>query len=196
MARSSPPIPVMGKLPKKFSTNDFVAHQLLGAGSFGEVFLVERKSDKKLLAMKVLCKLKVADQDLERYALSERNIMATMKHPFISQLLYAFQTREKLFLVSDYCSGGDLSQYLEIEGTFPEEKAKLYIQEVLLALEALHEQNILYRDLKPDNVVIDHEGHVLLTDFGLSREGVELGDLGADSFCGSYAYLSPEVVMK
>jgi len=64
----------------------------LGAGSFGEVFLVERKSDKKLLAMKVLCKEKVADQELERYALSERNIMARMKHPFISQLLYAFQT--------------------------------------------------------------------------------------------------------
>ena len=66
--------------------------------------------------------------------------------------------------------------------------------EILLALEALHLKNFLYRDLKPDNIVLDHDGHVLLTDFGLSKEKVRRGDYGAASFCGSYAYLAPEMI--
>lgn len=123
--------------------------------------------------------------------------MSTMgSHPFIVQLLYAFQTTDRLFLVSDYASGGDLSQYLEIESIFPESKAKLYITEIVLALEALHSANIIYRDLKPDNVLMDSDGHVMLTDFGLSRENVKKSDNGAKSFCGSYAYLAPEMVKK
>lgn len=99
-------------------------------------------------------------------------------------------------MVSDYASGGDLSQYLEIEENFNEQKAKLYLCEILLALEALHAENIIYRDLKPDNVLMDEDGHVLLTDFGLSRENVRRGEFGAKSFCGSYAYLAPEMVKK
>lgn len=96
-----------------------------------------------------------------------------MHHPFIVRLRYAFQTEDKLFFICDYCPGGDLSQYLEIERQFTEEKAKTYIQEILLAIEALHERDIIFRDLKPDNVVLDEQGHALLTDFGLSKEGVQ-----------------------
>lgn len=146
--------------------------------------------------MKVLLKKNIISKNLVQYAHAERNIMATIRHPFIVPLCYAFQTEERLFLVTEYCQGGDLSQYLEIERKFPEQKAKLYLQEILLALEELHDRNILYRDLKPDNVVVDNEGHVLLTDFGLSKEGVHRGNHGANSFCGSYAYLSPEVIRK
>ena len=122
--------------------------------------------------------------------------MSVMKHPFIVRLRYAFQTQDKLFLICDYCPGGDLSQYLEIERQFTEEKAKFYIKEILLALEALHERDIIFRDLKPDNVVLDEEGHALLTDFGLSKEGVQFQNGGAKSFCGSYAYLAPEMIRK
>jgi len=89
-----------------------------------------------------------------------------------------------------------LSQYLEIEGCFAEDKCRLYLAEIVLALEALHAQNIIYRDLKPDNVVVGEDGHIMLTDFGLSREGVKRSDFGAKSFCGSYAYLAPEMVRK
>ena len=85
---------------------------------------------------------------------------------------------------------------MEIEGRFTEEKSRLYLAEIVLALEALHAQNIIYRDLKPDNVVVGEDGHIMLTDFGLSREGVKRSDQGAKSFCGSYAYLAPEMVRK
>lgn len=122
--------------------------------------------------------------------------MAQMRHPFIVRLRYAFQTSDKLFLVSDYCVGGDLNQYIEIEHVFPEWKAKFFICEIILALEALHSADIIYRDLKPDNVVLDEQGHALLTDFGLSKEGVRHSLQGAKSFCGSYAYLAPEMIKK
>lgn len=87
-------------------------------------------------------------------------------------LNYAFQTKDKLFLILDYCPGGDLGKALGWEKRFSEEKARLYLAEVLLALEDLHKRDIIFRDLKPDNVVIDSEGHALLTDFGLSKQGV------------------------
>lgn len=151
---------------------DFVAHQLLGTGSFGEVFLVEEKKTKQLYAMKVLSKQKIRDQNLLKYAFAERAIMKKMTeidHPFIVKIKYAFQTTESLFMVIQFCSGGDLSQYLELEGQFTEKKARIYISEMICAIESLHENNIIFRDLKPDNIVLDQEGHALLTDFGLSR---------------------------
>ena len=100
-----------------------------------------------------------------------------------------------MFLICDYCPGGDLSQYLEIEGSFNEEKAKFYLQEILIAIEELHKRDIIFRDLKPDNIVLDEDGHALLTDFGLSKEGIQnFHKLEAKSFCGSYAYLAPEMI--
>ena len=94
---------------KEVGTDSFSAHQILGAGSFGEVFLVERKNDKRLLAMKVLLKKNIIAKNLVQYAHAERNIMASIRHPFIVPLCYAFQTEERLFLVTEYCQGGDLS---------------------------------------------------------------------------------------
>ena len=77
-----------------------------------------------------------------------------------------------MFLILDYCPGGDLGKVLSKEKRLPEERAKIYLCEILLALEDLHKRDIIFRDLKPDNVVLDAEGHALLTDFGLSKEGV------------------------
>lgn len=99
-------------------------------------------------------------------------MLSYTRHPFIVGLNYAFQTRERLFLILDYCPGGDLGKVIAKEKRLPEERARIYLSEIILALEDLHKRNIIFRDLKPDNVVLDKEGHALLTDFGLSKEGV------------------------
>ena len=179
----------------KIGPSNFMCLALLGQGSFGEVYLVKKKDSEDFYAMKVLDKCRIAKQNIFKYVLTERNVLSVMHNPFIVKLNYAFQTSEKLFLLLDYCPGGDLSKQLQIQTRFSEEKAKFYICEIILALGELHKHNIIFRDLKPDNVVIDKEGHALLTDFGLSREGV-VGKEIAKSFCGSIAYLAPEMLNR
>eukprot|EP00826_Nyctotherus_ovalis_P017468 TRINITY_DN1514_c0_g1_i6.p2 TRINITY_DN1514_c0_g1~~TRINITY_DN1514_c0_g1_i6.p2 ORF type:complete len:147 (+),score=34.97 TRINITY_DN1514_c0_g1_i6:48-443(+) len=93
------------------------------------------------------------------------------------------------------CIRDSLTDYLRREKKFKEDRARVYMAEVLLALEHLHRKNIIFRDLKPDNVVLDSEGHALLTDFGLSKEGVH-DNQGAKSFCGSLSYLAPEMIKR
>ncbi|CDW74610.1 protein kinase domain containing protein [Stylonychia lemnae] len=180
---------------EKISTSSFHAIQLLGKGSFGEVYLVQKKSNSQYYAMKVLSKSKIMGQNLVRYAKTERNVLSYTQHPFIVNLNYAFQTSDKLFLILDYCPGGDMARVLQRERRFSEDRARIYIAEIVLAIQYLHKRDIIFRDLKPDNVVIDSEGHALLTDFGLSKEGV-LDNISANSFCGSVAYLAPEMLKR
>ena len=180
---------------EKINTKHFICLALLGKGSFGEVYLVQKISNKKNYAMKILRKERIMGQNLSRYALAERNVLSLSNHPFIVKLNYAFQTLTKLFLILEYCPGGDLSKHLILEKKFDEKRAKFYLCEILLALEDLHKRNIIFRDLKPENVVLDEEGHCKLTDFGLSKEGID-NDQYTKSFCGSIAYLAPEVLQK
>jgi serine/threonine protein kinase len=145
--------------------------------------------------MKVLNKDKIMAQNLVKYAMTERNVLSITNHPFIVKLNYAFQSLDRLFLILEYCAGGDLAQHLQKDKRFSEDRAKIYLCEIILALEDLHKRDIIFRDLKPDNVVLDDDGHALLTDFGLSKEGV-LDNKGAKSFCGSIAYLAPEMLKR
>jgi Protein kinase domain/Ankyrin repeats (many copies) len=179
----------------KVSYQEFTGITQLGKGSFGEVFLVSKQDTGMLYAMKVLRKDKIVSHNLIRYALTERNVLSYIRHPFIVSLNYAFQTSEKLFLILDYCPGGDMSSHLIAEKRFTEQRARIYICEILLALEELHKRDIIFRDLKPDNIVLDKDGHALLTDFGLSKEGVYENN-AAKSFCGSVAYLAPEMIKR
>ncbi|OMJ86471.1 hypothetical protein SteCoe_11963 [Stentor coeruleus] len=174
---------------------DFVVLKELGKGSFGEVFLVLKQDVSQLYAMKVLQKDKILKQNLVKYAVTERNVLSYVKHPFIVTLKYALQTSEKLFLVLDYCPGGDLASHLTKDKKFTEYRARIYICEIILALEELHKRDVIYRDLKPDNIVLDADGHAILTDFGLSKEKV-YDNYTANSFCGSLAYLAPEIIRR
>ena len=121
--------------------------------------------------------------------------MSYTKHPFIIEFKYAFQTPEKLFMLLQYASGGNMSRTLHKDKRFSEDRARMYMAEILLAIEDLHKRDIIFRDLKPDNVVFDEDGHAMLTDFGLSKEGV-MNNSGAKSFCGSPAYLAPEMLKR
>jgi len=180
---------------KKQGLECYAVIRLLGKGSFGEVYLVVEKRSNKLYAMKVFKKEKYLSQNILRYALAEKNIMAYMRHPFIVGLHSAFQTKRQLYLIMEYCPGGDLAFILKKEGRFHENKARIYIAEVILAIEYLHKKNVIFRDLKPENVVLDKEGHAKLTDFGLSKEGITDNTI-TKSFCGSLAYLAPEIISK
>lgn len=181
--------------PNRVGPQDFKGLSQLGKGSFGEVFLVEQKDSGELFALKVLRKDRVLGNNLLKYAFTERNILLKLDHPFIVRLNSSFQTPEKLVLVMDYCPNGDLGTHLSREKRFSESKAKFYLCEIILALHELHRHGIIFRDLKPENVVLDAEGHAKLTDFGLSKEGVEENVL-AKSFCGSVAYLAPEMLCR
>lgn len=180
---------------KKVTAADFEAICQLGKGSFGEVYLVKKIGTDELFAMKVLRKNKIIGQNLVKYAMTERNVMSYFNHPFIVGLKFAFQTSDKLYLILDYCSGGDLASYITRDKRFEEKRARIYLCEILLALGELHDRDIIFRDLKPDNIVIDSQGHAMLTDFGLSKEGI-YDNVSAKSFCGSVAYLAPEMLKR
>lgn len=121
--------------------------------------------------------------------------MTVARHPYIVGLKFAFQSADKLFLVLDYAPGGTMGRALNRLRKFDESVAKLYLGQILLAIADLHRQNIIFRDLKPDNIVFDKDGNALLTDFGLAKTGIE-GNLGTKSFCGSPAYLAPEILKR
>jgi serum/glucocorticoid-regulated kinase 2 len=164
---------------------------LLGSGSFGKVCKVRLKQTNEIFAMKILNKDFLLKNRLLKFAITECNILKQSKSPFIIKLHYAFQTPENIYMVIDYCPGGDLSFQIQLN-LFEEEEAKFYIAELILAIEYLHNHNIIYRDLKPENILIASDGHIKLVDFGLARENVK--DDVVKSFCGSPNYLSPEMV--
>lgn len=118
-------------------------------------------------------------------------------HPFIVSLEYAFQTKDKLYIALEYVPGGDMFQHLSITECFSEARAQFYAAEIILALEFLHSKNIIYRDLKPENLLIDAEGHIKLTDFGLAKElqTTESSAPRTKTFCGTNEYLAPEVIL-
>lgn len=121
--------------------------------------------------------------------------MERINHPFVTGLHCAFQTKEKLYFVLDYCPGGELFFYIQHFQSFPENIAKFYASNILLGLEVLHENHIVYRDLKPENVLIDKDGYAKITDFGLSKENIQ-GNKQATSFCGTPEYLAPETLFR
>lgn len=110
------------------------------------------------------------------------------------KLQYAFQDQFHLYLVMDFINGGELFYHLQQVGRFDETRARFYAAEMILALEYLHKAGIVYRDVKPENVLLDNQGHIKLTDFGLSKGGLHENGGMTESFCGTSEYLAPEII--
>jgi len=173
------------------------ALRVLGRGSFGRVVLVQKQRGQgtgSLYAMKILRKSHLVRRRQIERTKTERKVLSVLDHPFIMKMYYAFQTTEKLFLVLDYCPGGELFFHLSRYRRFQEPVARFYAAELLLAIGHLHKNGIIYRDLKPENVLLDAYGHVKLGDFGLAKDGIRHPTQGAKSTCGTPEYMAPEVL--
>jgi protein-serine/threonine kinase len=155
--------------------------------------LVRRRDNGKTYAMKMLYKEHVIMRNQVEHTMTERSVLATCNHPYMVHMNCAFQTPRKLYFVLEFCAGGELFFHLSRSGRFTEDKARFYASELLLVLEYLHSMSVIYRDLKPENVLLTHTGHVKLTDFGLSKEGV-IDNYSAKSLCGTPEYLAPEIL--
>ncbi|KAK6845056.1 serine/threonine-protein kinase nrc-2 [Apiospora arundinis] len=196
--------------------------KLIGKGDVGKVYLVREKKSSRLYAMKVLSKKEMIKRNKIKRALAEQEILATSNHPFIVTLYHSFQSEDHLYLCMEYCSGGEFFRALQTRPgkCIPEDDARFYAAEVTAALEYLHLMGFIYRDLKPENILLHQSGHIMLSDFDLSKQSGPGGkptmimgkngastsslptidtksciaDFRTNSFVGTEEYIAPEVI--
>ncbi|KAI8081479.1 kinase-like domain-containing protein [Halteromyces radiatus] len=199
--------------------SSFTKVRMLGKGDVGKVYMVKQKDTGKLYAMKVLSKREMVKRNKIKRALAEQEILTTSNHPFIVTLYHSFQSQDYLYFVMEYCTGGEFFRALQLRPgkCLNEEGAKFYAAEVTAALEYLHLHGFIYRDLKPENILLHQTGHIMLTDFDLSKGSSPPGQPGVvksqlphmppsidtkscvhhlrtNSFVGTEEYIAPEVI--
>ncbi|CAK1586733.1 unnamed protein product [Parnassius mnemosyne] len=195
----APPAPVRPEdlepgSQRQYSLEDFELIRVIGRGSYAKVLMVELKRTKRVYAMKVIKKALVTDDEDIDWVQTEKHVFETASnHPFLVGLHSCFQTPSRLFFVIEFVRGGDLMFHMQRQRRLPEEHARFYAAEISLALHFLHERGVIYRDLKLDNVLLDHDGHIKLTDYGMCKEGVRPGDT-TSTFCGTPNYIAPEIL--
>ncbi|KAF9138212.1 Serine/threonine-protein kinase, partial [Linnemannia schmuckeri] len=152
----------------RLGLDDFVTVKVIGKGAFGEVRLVQKLDSGKIYAMKTLRKADMFKKDQLAHVKAERDVLAESESPWVVQLYYSFQDPQYLYLIMEFLPGGDLMTMLIKYDTFSEDVTRFYIAECVLAIEDIHKMGFIHRDIKPDNILIDRDGHIKLSDFGLS----------------------------
>ncbi|XP_037931063.1 chromosomal serine/threonine-protein kinase JIL-1 [Teleopsis dalmanni] len=183
----------------KVNLDHFQILRVLGTGAYGQVYLVRKvggHDDRQLYAMKVLRKDTVSQKKkTAEHTTTERQVLeAIQQSPFLVGMHYAFQTDSKLYIILDYIAGGELFTHLFKAEHFSEATVRIYIAEVVLALEHLHQLGVIYRDIKLENILLDHNGHIVIADFGLSKIFKPDSDHRTHSFCGTLEYMAPEII--
>ena len=175
--------------------HDFEIVEEIGSGSFGKVFKIKKNNSEEIYALKTLNQSTLRQRKQLKYAIAECKILKSIRHPFIIPLFWAFQSDTHLFMILEFCPLGDFSKLLSYIHHLNIPQAKFYISEIILAIEHLHSLDVIYRDLKPQNILLDAFGHIRLADFGLAKQNATQEN-PAMSFCGSPAYLPPEILTQ
>lgn len=180
------------KTIKTVELDDFQIMKVLGRGSFGKVCLVQYKPTKEYYAMKSLKKDVLLDQDQVESTILEKKILQSLDHPFLVGMVFCFQTEERIYFVMPFIRGGELFSHLRTEKFFKEDKVRFYAATIGIAIDYLHNHGIIYRDIKPENILIGEDGYLKLIDFGMAK--MVKGNEKATSFCGTPEYLAPEII--
>ncbi|CAD8110706.1 unnamed protein product [Paramecium sonneborni] len=179
----------------QMSIEDYDILKCIGVGGFSRVYLVRKRDNGLFYAMKLIDKNFILKSNKEIIICNEKYVMEQLNSPYLAKLFYSFETKFYLVFVMEYCAGGELFYHLRKWKRLQEPLAKQYFVQVCLAINELHKFGIVYRDIKPENILLDLDGYIRLSDFGLSKPNMSR-DETAYSFCGSPEYMSPEMLKR
>ncbi|XP_023162121.1 cAMP-dependent protein kinase catalytic subunit 3 isoform X2 [Drosophila hydei] len=177
---------------RKYHLDHFQIIKTVGTGTFGRVCLCRDKVSNKYCAMKILAMTEVIRLKQIEHVKNERNILREIRHPFTISLEWSTKDESNLYMIFDYVCGGELFTYLRNAGKFSSQTSNFYAAEIVSALDYLHSLQIIYRDLKPENLLINRDGHIKITDFGFAKK---LRDR-TWTLCGTPEYIAPEIIQS